>query len=104
MDIDPVLAAGDEDLLTMISLIASARRCIYAQVYTGDSMSCTSLSICTSSETVISSSALEKDHEHGCTELAELTNKMLKRLDACSYACARRHSEKTDTGLWHHER
>jgi hypothetical protein len=29
-----------------------------------------------------------------------MTDNMYRRLDACSYDCARRHNEKTETALW----
>ena len=70
-----------------------------AQVKTGDSSSWTSLSTWISIETVISSSALR--HQRG---LLKQTHKICSRFDACSYACASRHSEKAATALCDHER
>jgi hypothetical protein len=33
-------------------------------------------------------------------ENEEMTDNMYRRFDACSYDCARRHNEKTETALW----
>mmetsp|Transcript_10911 Transcript_10911/g.22118 ORF Transcript_10911/g.22118 Transcript_10911/m.22118 type:complete len:219 (-) Transcript_10911:123-779(-) len=53
-------------------------------MYTGDSISCMSLSSCMSSPTDMSTA-----------------ENFLMREKARSYACPRRHREKADTGLWH---
>jgi len=52
------------------------------QVNTGDSISCTNLSICTSKATVTSRSALGAVRT-GASGV-DLTHKMYKRFDACS--------------------
>lgn len=60
MDISPVREAGASDLRVPIS-ISLATPWRVSQVNTGDSMSCTNLSIWTSKATVTSRSALEDD-------------------------------------------
>lgn len=67
-------------------------------VNTGLSMSMTSLSICTRSGTVSSSSALLSAAE------MVLTYNIWSTFDACSYACASRQSANAATALWHQER
>lgn len=71
-------------------------------------MSCTSLSICTRSERVVSRSALNGEEDVSVGEQLKVerdaTHNNCSRFDACSYACAKRQSEKTATGAWHQER
>lgn len=76
------------------------------QVKTGDSISCTSLSTWTSIGTVISRSALRKVNVRlkDTKAVYEVPHKIWSKFEACSYAWASKHKEKTETALWHHDR
>ena len=74
MDISPAREAGASDLRMVVSTSLATRRPLrkVSQVNTGDSMSCTNLSIWTSKATVTSRSALEGDQNGGETTLTSI--------------------------------